>query len=62
MIAVSVKINVAAAVPKVITSVKTVTNYAASVLPKKSVRIVAKFVPIVLLLSAKTVALAPVVF
>ena len=57
----NVTIYAAAAVPKVITSVKTVTNYAASVPPRKFVRTVAKFVPTVLLLSVKTVALVPVV-
>ena len=60
MIAVSVKINVAAVAQKPTTSAKTAEIYALNVRLKKSVRIAAKFVPIVLRLSAKTVALAPV--
>lgn len=62
MIAVSVKINVAAAVQRARTSARTAEICVLNVRLKKSVRIVAKFVPIVLRLSAKTVALAPVVF
>ena len=61
MIAVSVKINVAAAVQKPTISARTAEICALNVRLKKSVRIVAKFVPIVLLLSAKTVALVLVV-
>lgn len=61
MIAVSVKISVAAAVQKPTISARTAEICALNVRLKKSVRIVAKFVPIVLLLSAKTVALVLVV-
>ena len=49
-------------VQKPITSARTAEICALNVRLKKSVRIAAKFVPSALRLSAKTVALAPVVF
>ena len=61
MIAATVTTNVAAVAQKPITSARTAEICALNVRLKKSVRIVAKFVPIVLLLFAKIVALVPVV-
>lgn len=61
MNAVNVTINAVAVAQKPTTSARNAEIYALNVRLKKSVRIVAKFVPIVLLLSAKTVALVPVV-
>ena len=56
----NVTTNVAAVAQKPTTSARTAEICALNVRLKKSVRIAAKFVPIVLLLSAKTVALVPV--
>lgn len=58
----NVTTNAAAVAQKPTTSARTAEICALNVLLKKSVRIAAKFVPIVLLLSAKIVALVPVVF
>ena len=58
----NVTTNVAAVAQNPTTSARTAEICALNVRLKKSVRIAAKFVPSALRLSAKTVALAPVVF